>query len=180
MRIGIRVSRFPSVFCSGLSRVLMSAIVLASVAVGACGPEEDDADRECTEDFDCQANGFSEASCNEDGVCVDYSSGCDETQCHAGCTDGCEPQDADNTGDAADAGDVAVDGSLDAGGQDLAVACTESGGTVITASCCASAEPFPDLCAVGACGCAADSSTDTQTCDCGEGRCFDGTVCVDE
>jgi hypothetical protein len=233
MRIGKDAPRLRSLLSFGFSPVLLSTIVLASVAVVGCGAEEEDVERECSEDFDCQGNGFTEASCNEDGVCVDYSSGCDETQCHAGCTNGCDLEDAgdvaggdgdsgaidpvyprcdsdsicqerstseycyegvcidclgpcygdgpcscSNFGDTSesDAGDAdAADARLDP----AAVGCESSGGTVSTASCCGSSEPFPDLCAVGACGCADEDSVELVVCDCGEGRCFDGTTCVD-
>jgi hypothetical protein len=58
------------------------------------------------------------------------------------------------------------------------LACTSSGGTVATASCCLSADDFPNACLVGACGCSAENSHDVSTCDCGEGMCFNGTACV--
>ena len=57
-------------------------------------------------------------------------------------------------------------------------ACTDSGGTVRTSMCCKSTGDFPNLCAVGACGCAPEHSHEVKICDCGEGKCFDGNMCV--
>lgn len=56
--------------------------------------------------------------------------------------------------------------------------CIASGGTVTTALCCKSTGDFPDTCAIGACGCAPGQSHEVRACDCGAGRCFDGTACV--
>jgi hypothetical protein len=56
--------------------------------------------------------------------------------------------------------------------------CTDAGGTVKTSSCCLSATDFPNLCVIGACGCSAENSHEIKTCDCGEGKCFNGTSCV--
>jgi len=58
-------------------------------------------------------------------------------------------------------------------------ACLHSGGTVSSAMCCASADDFPDTCVIGACGCPPDGSHQVAVCDCGEGRCFNGTECVE-
>ena len=57
-------------------------------------------------------------------------------------------------------------------------ACVDSGGTVRTGMCCKSGGDFPDICAVGACGCAPDNSHEVKICDCGGGKCFDGNTCV--
>lgn len=57
-------------------------------------------------------------------------------------------------------------------------ACLFSGGTIETSSCCASVSDFPNLCLMGACGCSPDNSHEIKTCDCGEGKCFDGSGCV--
>ena len=56
--------------------------------------------------------------------------------------------------------------------------CVLSGGTVDTATCCESVDDFPDTCATGACGCSPDDSHEVAVCDCGEGSCFNGLVCV--
>lgn len=60
----------------------------------------------------------------------------------------------------------------------LEKACIDSGGTVIKQSCCASASDFPNSCLIGACGCSPDNSKEVNFCDCGAGRCFDGSSCV--
>ncbi len=57
-------------------------------------------------------------------------------------------------------------------------ACTASGGSVSTTSCCLSSDDFPNSCNIGACGCAPTSSHDVKTCDCGEGKCFNGDECI--
>ena len=56
--------------------------------------------------------------------------------------------------------------------------CTRSGGTVTTMLCCNSVRDFPDLCLMGACGCAAGDSHQIKVCDCGTGKCFNGSACV--
>jgi hypothetical protein len=56
--------------------------------------------------------------------------------------------------------------------------CLNSGGTVTSAMCCASAGGFPDTCAIGACGCAPDASHAVRACECAAGSCFDGSGCV--
>jgi hypothetical protein len=58
-------------------------------------------------------------------------------------------------------------------------ACIDSGGTVETAMCCLATSDFPDSCLIGACGCSLENSHQVKTCDCGEGRCFDGSECKD-
>lgn len=57
-------------------------------------------------------------------------------------------------------------------------ACLASGGTVQTSLCCGAGADFPNLCAIGACGCAPQSSKDTKVCSCPKGMCFDGAACV--
>ncbi|MBI5498629.1 MAG: hypothetical protein HY907_00170 [Deltaproteobacteria bacterium] len=59
-----------------------------------------------------------------------------------------------------------------------AASCAAAGGTVRTGACCLSAGDFPNTCRIGPCGCSPANSHDIQVCDCGEGRCFDGTTCV--
>lgn len=59
-----------------------------------------------------------------------------------------------------------------------AAACLASGGTVSSGLCCDDTGDFPELCGLGACGCAPSSSHEIQLCECGSGRCFDGTACV--
>lgn len=58
-------------------------------------------------------------------------------------------------------------------------ACINSGGTVTTAMCCNSTtDDFPNTCVIGACGCSLENSHSIQTCNCGEGKCFNGSACV--
>ena len=59
-------------------------------------------------------------------------------------------------------------------------ACLDSGGTVEITSCCLTASDFPNLCLIGACSCSTENSHDVKTCNCGEGKCFDGTICVSQ
>ena len=59
-------------------------------------------------------------------------------------------------------------------------ACLDSGGTVTSASCCQSAEDFPDNCAIGACGCAPEYSHKVKFCGCPEDKCFDGKKCAEK
>jgi hypothetical protein len=59
-------------------------------------------------------------------------------------------------------------------------ACLSSGGQATSSLCCKSADDFPNTCLVGACGCSPDNSKSIKTCDCGEGKCFDGATCTDQ
>jgi len=63
-------------------------------------------------------------------------------------------------------------------GDDLKQACLDSGGQIAIVSCCKSAGNYPNTCLIGACGCSLESSKEIKTCDCGEGKCFNGTACV--
>jgi hypothetical protein len=57
--------------------------------------------------------------------------------------------------------------------------CINAGGTVKTMNCCKTASDFPNLCLIGACGCALEASKETKICDCGdENKCFNGEKCV--
>ena len=64
-------------------------------------------------------------------------------------------------------------------GPDKTISCVSSGGTVKTRMCCGSTGDFPNTCLIGACGCSPENSKETKVCDCGPGKCFDGTSCVD-
>lgn len=57
-------------------------------------------------------------------------------------------------------------------------ACISSGGAATTTLCCKSTADWPNLCLIGACGCAPDQSHEVRVCDCGENRCFNGEECV--
>lgn len=59
-------------------------------------------------------------------------------------------------------------------------ACINSGGEIITTSCCKSARDFPNLCLIGPCGCSPENSYQVRACDCGSGRCFNANECVDK
>lgn len=59
----------------------------------------------------------------------------------------------------------------------LEKACLDAGGKVATSSCCKIAGDFPNLCLIGSCGCSFENSKEVKTCECGEGKCFDGTTC---
>ncbi len=56
---------------------------------------------------------------------------------------------------------------------DAASACTQTGGLLGSASCCAATGDFPNTCVTGACGCAASASHTVQTCRCPTDECFD-------
>ncbi|MBM4345724.1 MAG: hypothetical protein FJ100_20310 [Deltaproteobacteria bacterium] len=56
--------------------------------------------------------------------------------------------------------------------------CVVAGGTVETQNCCKATADFPNLCAIGACGCSPDNSKATLVCKCPDGKCFDGKSCV--
>ena len=60
----------------------------------------------------------------------------------------------------------------------LEQSCRASGGTIGTQLCCGSALDFPNTCAIGSCGCSPQNSKETDVCNCGEGKCFDGNSCV--
>ena len=59
-------------------------------------------------------------------------------------------------------------------------ACIASGGNVATSTCCLIVGDFPNTCLTGACGCSPENSHEVKVCECGAGRCFNGTTCVDQ
>lgn len=61
---------------------------------------------------------------------------------------------------------------------DAEQACIASGGQVKTSTCCQTTSDFPNSCLVGPCGCAPAYSHEVKICDCGEGKCFDGSKCA--
>lgn len=58
-------------------------------------------------------------------------------------------------------------------------ACLDSGGKIEETNCCKSVGDFPDLCKIGACGCAPKDSHKVKTCNCGADKCFNGEKCVE-
>jgi hypothetical protein len=63
------------------------------------------------------------------------------------------------------------------GGGTIEQACVNSGGTVITSSCCQSVSDFPNTCGIGACGCSPANSHSVRICVCSNNKCFDGYSC---
>lgn len=60
--------------------------------------------------------------------------------------------------------------------------CEASGGKIEIITCyCSGPKNFFNSCLIGGCACTPDPkySREIKTCDCGEGRCFDGDECVD-
>ncbi len=81
----------------------------------------------------------------------------------------------------ASAADAAQDvATVDAAAAEVAPGnpCVAAGGTVESQTCCKATADFPNLCAIGACGCSPDNSKATQVCKCPDGKCFDGKDCV--
>lgn len=61
-------------------------------------------------------------------------------------------------------------------------ACVQSGGKVANVDCyCANTQDFFNTCLVGGCACAPNPNYKKQvkSCDCGEGKCWDGKKCTD-
>ena len=56
-------------------------------------------------------------------------------------------------------------------------ACIDSGGIVQLRSCCLGTSDFPNLCAIGPCGCSPENSHEIKVCECSEGKCFNGNEC---
>lgn len=56
--------------------------------------------------------------------------------------------------------------------------CLISGGTITTSLCCKSSSNFPNLCLIGACGCSPTNGHEIKICACGEGKCFNGSKCI--
>ena len=64
----------------------------------------------------------------------------------------------------------------------LSDSCQASGGAVTIQMACAQASDFPNTCSglIGWAGCAPMSSSPHKYCDCGPGKCFDETECVQQ
>jgi hypothetical protein len=56
--------------------------------------------------------------------------------------------------------------------------CVLSGGSIKTSLCCNLTGDFPNSCLIGACGCSPANSHQVKNCDCGEGKCFNGHICI--
>ncbi len=87
-----------------------------------------------------------------------------------------------NSTDEADNNEISIERTFDTLLEELTEkeqACIDSGGEISTILCCESTGDFPDLCVVGACGCAPENSHEVKTCDCGTDECFDGDECVE-
>ncbi len=136
--------------------------------------------------MDCTADSFCYRGCEYCGTCDDASPDAAPTDVGPDTDPADVDPDTDPTDVSPDTDPTDVDSDAadsDAADSDVdptAAACTASGGTVTTALCCDATDPFPDLCSVGACGCAPDFSSDIPVCDCPAGSCFDGTACVGE
>lgn len=79
------------------TRALAALLFLGLTLTWGCfGSSSGDDDDECTEDYDCQQSGETEAVCS-DGVCHSTDPGCDESRCDPGCIDGCPTDECDLT-----------------------------------------------------------------------------------
>jgi hypothetical protein len=56
--------------------------------------------------------------------------------------------------------------------------CINSGGRVVTLSCCKNAGDFPNTCSPEICGCMSQDSQKIKVCECELERCFNGEECV--
>jgi len=56
--------------------------------------------------------------------------------------------------------------------------CVLSGGIIKTSLCCNLTSDFPNTCLIGVCGCSPAYSHQVKSCDCGEGKCFNGHICI--
>ncbi|UCG32908.1 MAG: hypothetical protein JSU68_14740, partial [Phycisphaerales bacterium] len=164
-----RIGRSMSRTCLGAA----AALAVAGLLAGCC-PTWMDAALEAA----CVDSGGTVVTvdCNCPGVCSFFNN------CAVGaCT--CSPELPSHEVTACDCGAGRCFDGTECVVQDPAVleaACVDSGGTVVTQACnCEGTPDFYDNCAVGACSCPPGSPEhDVTTCNCGEGRCFDGTECV--
>lgn len=61
--------------------------------------------------------------------------------------------------------------------------CISSGGTVSTITCYCNGTPdFYDSCVIGGCACPPnpENARQIKSCECQEGKCFNGTICVSQ
>ena len=88
---------------------------------------------------------------------------------------------SDGTGGAGGAGGGAGAGGIgknDGGVDALSSVCTQTGGAIVTKSCCLQTTDFPSTCGVGGCSCPPGNSHDIHSCNCptpdaGTALCFD-------
>lgn len=59
-------------------------------------------------------------------------------------------------------------------------ACLDAGGEVGEMLCCKSNNDFPNMCLIGSCGCSPADSHMVKICNCGYGKCFNGSTCVSQ
>lgn len=67
-------------------------------------------------------------------------------------------------------------------GSEKELGCINSGGVIFETACyCSGVSDFPNNCEIGGCTCnpaASGVSYQIRSCDCGDGKCFDGERCV--
>ncbi len=88
-----------------------------------------------------------------------------------------DPTDPTDAGTDSDSSPDAGNNTTDSSG--LEALCLSTGGTVDMVYCCRGTEALPNLCLVGACGCAPAASDMTPICQCPANTCFtkeDGCV----
>jgi len=98
----------------------------------------------------------------------------------AGATGGSGGSDASARDAAGSGGSAGSDGSVgpkDGSSDALANLCAQTGGAVVTQSCCTRTSDFPNTCMMGACNCEPVNSHDVQYCQCptadtGDTLCF--------
>jgi hypothetical protein len=156
-----------------LNRRAAQLLALALPFLAACGSDDTSTtgtDASATE----TSTGSPEASTADSASGVDGSHGGSDS---SAATDASSATDSSSASDSSSTTDAAAsDGAAAADSAAAVHACTSSGGTVGTSSCCLSAQDFPNTCGIGACSCAPGSSHTVQVCNC-PGGCFDGTGC---
>lgn len=147
---------------------------------GASGSDAVGTDGATADTVNPDATGSDAATLDGTGFDADAApDGPQDTADTADTADTTTPDATDATGtDASGADILAPDVAQDTLPGDKEAACIASGGTVQTSKCCGATGDFPNLCAIGACGCAPEYSKDTKVCSCPSAKCFDGAACV--
>ncbi len=159
--------------CDGKTYSNECTAAMAGISIlypGECG-----APGECMTNVDCGLDHFClfpEGMCSGPGVCTLTPATCPLMPCIGVC--GCDEKIYCSACEAY-ANEVSI---LKIGQCPKEQECISSGGTVATAMCCQSVGDFPNTCTIGACGCPPDGSHQVNICDCGTGKCFDGSGCV--